>query len=242
MARLCPGRPPARRGARRRQRLGHRIPARCLAAAQPGHHQRDRDDPLREDPPGLAEGSGQALEPAEAGSWHRGKRRGRRSPGDHPPRCLPGIPAGHRQPARPARPPAPGTLPGRPARRIRRTAGPHPPPQRPERLLHRDPAARLGRHPARQHGHLPRGLAQAAPAPAARPRRADRGPAGDKRRPGLVGQPGLPADHRDPDPLRPAGRRRRQAPLQLHRHRRRRRPLPAVLQPQDETRGAGPHR
>ena len=101
---------------------------------------------------------------------------------------------------------------------------------------------RLGRHPLRQHGHLPRGLAQAAQAPAARPRRADRGPAGDKRRPGPVGQPGLPADHRDPDPLRPGGRRRCQAPLQLPRHRRRRRPLPAVLQPQDETGGAGPYR
>ena len=46
----------------------------------------------------------------------------------------------------------------------------------------------------------------------------------------------------DPDPLRPARHRRPTAAARLCRPRRRRRALPALLQPQDETRGTGPHR
>jgi hypothetical protein len=58
----------------------------------------------------------------------------------------------------------------------------------------------------------------------------------------VMGQPRLPADHHDPDPLRAADLQRRQPSLGLRRHRRRRRPLPALLQHQDETRGPRAHR
>ena len=55
-------------------------------------------------------------------------------------------------------------------------------------------------------------------------------------------EPRLPADHPHPDPLRAADLRRHRAPLRLRRPRRRRRTLPALLQPEDETRGARPRR
>ena len=55
-------------------------------------------------------------------------------------------------------------------------------------------------------------------------------------------QPGLPAHHPNPHPLRAADHLSRRAALRLHGHRRRRRPLPALLQHQDETRGPRPHR
>ena len=55
--------------------------------------------------------------------------------------------------------------------------------------------------------------------------------------------PGPPAGHADPDPLPDCGSPTRCAlPHDCIVARRRGRPLPALLQPQDETRGAGPDR
>jgi hypothetical protein len=85
-------------------------------------------------------------------------------------------------------------------------------------------------YPARVE-RAPRALAEQVMAP-------DRAP----RQPRPVHQPGLPAGHPDPDPGRVAGHRRIERVTRLRGHRRRRRPLPALSQPQDETRGAGPDR
>ena len=70
-------------------------------------------------------------------------------------------------------------------------------------------------------GLLPRGLPQARPAASPGGRRARDGPGRGPREPGPLGQPRLPADHRDPDPLRAADLRRAvRLPCGLRRHRR----------------------
>ena len=77
LAPVHPRRAPPRRGARVRRRLGHRVPAGHLAAAQPGHRQARGHLQLRGDPPGLAAGAGQEIHPLAAG--HRPVRRHGRS-------------------------------------------------------------------------------------------------------------------------------------------------------------------
>ena len=80
-----------------------------------------------------------------------------------------------------------------------------------ERIPPGHPPARLGRRlPARHRGLLSRGLPQARPAASPGGRRPCDGPGREPREPGPLGQPRLPADHRDPDPLRAADLQRRQ--------------------------------
>ena len=96
--------------------------------------------------------------------------------------------------------------------------------------------------PARWRDDLPRGLPQARGKAAPGARRACHGPDRGPRQPRPVGRSRPPADHAHPDPVRAARRRRLQAAVGLHRPRRRRAALPALLQPQDETRGPRPRR
>ena len=132
-----------------------------------------------------------------------------RHPGDPAVLRLPGSPCSRRRSGI-HRPPAAGTLPGRPVSQSRPE---HPPGARlgAERVLPGHPPARLGqRRAARRRGLLPRGLPQTRPAAPPGGRRARDGPGRGPREPGPLGQPRLPAAHRHPDPLRAADQQRRQ--------------------------------
>jgi hypothetical protein len=242
MARVHPRRAPPGRGACLRRQLGHRIPARCLAAPQPGHRPARGHHQLRGHPPALAEGTGQEIRAVAAG--HRAQRQhGRdRSQGGDPVRRLSCRAA--RAGCRPGRrgPPAAGALPGSPARGDGRPRVPWPVRRRAERLPAGDPPARLGRRTAGQRGDLPRGHPRPRHPASPRPRRPRHGTSRAARQPRPAGQPRIPADHHDPHPLRPADLISRPAALRMPGHRRRRRPLPALLEHQDETRGPCPHR
>ena len=221
-----PGCPGPDRAAGLRQRLGSGVPPGQVAAAQPGNPAREgsRRHRLRANRPAVARRPGQALVPVAAVSGAE-RRRGRaRRPGAPEILRLPGSPCPRRRPGI-HRPHAAGTLPGRPGRQPQSE-------QLPgtclgaERIPPRHPTARLGRRlPARHCGLLSRGLPQARPAASPGGRRPCDGPGRGPREPGPLGQPRLPADHHDPDPLRAADLQRRQPSLGLHRHRRRRRPL-----------------
>ena len=164
-----------------------------------------------EDHPAVAEGSGQAVDPVAAGqpaSRPATVRAGVRAiqPGS-PASCPPGSP----RPAAQLDRAAAGTLPGRPAHRVRPDTAAH---GHHIGAAERLPRARSGgtagttpSPPARSF--YPRGLPQGGPR---LPRALAEHVMAQLERPGQprpVGRPCLPADHADPDPLRPADLRRR---------------------------------
>ena len=237
---LCP---PAGRGPGRRQRLGRRVSPRHLAAAQPRHQRPDRERPLRRHPPAVAEGPGQALD--AGGGWAPGSSPGLPARGARVLTQLrrlagrPGraSPASRRSPGRCSNATSPTCMPSSAAGSCSTRHIEHA-----QRLPHRGPPARMGSRPARQRDDLPRGLPQARGKAAPGAGRARHGPGRGPRQPGPVDRPRPPADHAHPDPLRAARRGRLQAALRTASSADGAGALPALLQPQDETRGARPPR